>query len=341
MKKKVLLAVPLGLRDEKIFSDGHRDDTFERFRLLRDYLKDEGVELTTELKEPFTSYIAAIFPFGSNSSYSSELDIPHKILILTESKYISPSSYLNSFHEKFDYVYTWDTDICKKENYERLFYSSSLTARFDPLKVRESLAVSVFSNKKARGVNVPGDLYEARIDIIKYASKTNVDFDLYGMGWDEYYFGGNKYMRYFNALPLAKSFMNIFYKPPKCYRGAIENKKKILQKYNFNICPENFCAQRGYITEKIWDSLVSGAVPVYQGPEDIGDILPGELFIDLGGFSSPAEMFGFLKDFSESELLAKRKIIFNFLKDNAEGEFSSIYFAKKIRDKVIGQLRFL
>lgn len=45
-----------------------------------------------------------------------------------------------------------------------------------------------------------------------------------------------------------------------------DSKEKYLQQYKFNLCPEND-AYEGYVTEKIFDSLWSGCIPVYYGGE--------------------------------------------------------------------------
>ena len=43
-----------------------------------------------------------------------------------------------------------------------------------------------------------------------------------------------------------------------------DNKRMYLQLYKFNICPENSIA-KGYCTEKLFDSLLSGCIPIYNG----------------------------------------------------------------------------
>jgi len=43
-----------------------------------------------------------------------------------------------------------------------------------------------------------------------------------------------------------------------------DNKQLYLQQYKFNICPENSIGE-GYVTEKIFHSLLSGCIPIYNG----------------------------------------------------------------------------
>ncbi len=47
--------------------------------------------------------------------------------------------------------------------------------------------------------------------------------------------------------------------------GKYENDKtRFLQEYTFNICPENSNC-RGYVTEKIFEALTAGCIPIYWG----------------------------------------------------------------------------
>ncbi len=45
------------------------------------------------------------------------------------------------------------------------------------------------------------------------------------------------------------------------------NKTEYLKNYRFNICPEN-SNMDGYVTEKLFDSIVAGCVPIYTGSEN-------------------------------------------------------------------------
>ena len=43
-----------------------------------------------------------------------------------------------------------------------------------------------------------------------------------------------------------------------------DNKLEFLKQFKFNICPENSRAN-GYITEKIFEAIISGCIPIYYG----------------------------------------------------------------------------
>jgi hypothetical protein len=56
------------------------------------------------------------------------------------------------------------------------------------------------------------------------------------------------------------------------YRGYVSSKVDILKRYRYCLVMENQ-RQNGYITEKLFDCLPSGAVPIYWGAQDIQDYL--------------------------------------------------------------------
>lgn len=47
-----------------------------------------------------------------------------------------------------------------------------------------------------------------------------------------------------------------------------DDKPRFLQQYRYNICPEN-SNYKGYVTEKIFDAIKSGCIPIYNGSENI------------------------------------------------------------------------
>jgi hypothetical protein len=65
-------------------------------------------------------------------------------------------------------------------------------------------------------------------------------------------------------------------------------KREILQHYAINIAFEN-TSLRNYVTEKIWDAIVGGCLPVYYGSENgIYDIFPKNSFVEASGKSAEA-----------------------------------------------------
>lgn len=61
-----------------------------------------------------------------------------------------------------------------------------------------------------------------------------------------------------------------------------------------------------YITEKVWDALWEGSVPVYFGPPEVKSLVPPDSIIYHGDFASPADLADYLLEFDEEALAKKR-----------------------------------
>jgi len=111
---------------------------------------------------------------------------------------------------------------------------------------RKKLICSVVS-----GFNgVPG--YEDRRKFLEGLSKSTPQFDIFG-----------RYSKSIQILP--------------AYRGYAASKYQTLSQYRYNLAIEN-SVEDWYISEKIFDSLLCGCMPIYHGSEKIFDLLPNEWF---------------------------------------------------------------
>ena len=71
-------------------------------------------------------------------------------------------------------------------------------------------------------------------------------------------------------------------------------KDQVLARHKFTLAFENTC-DHDYVTEKFFDPLIVGSVPVYLGAPNIRDFAPGEkCYIDAADFDSPKALADFL-----------------------------------------------
>lgn len=83
-------------------------------------------------------------------------------------------------------------------------------------------------------------------------------------------------------------------------RGAV-SKRAALARYRFTLAFENAIA-RDYVTEKFYDPLIAGSVPVYLGAPNIADFAPGEhAYIDARDYPSPVELASHLRQIADDE----------------------------------------
>ncbi len=104
-------------------------------------------------------------------------------------------------------------------------------------------------------------------------------------------------------------------------QGAVEDKHHLLQQSKFSLVIEN---SNSFVSEKIFDSILNGAIPIYVGPnlQDVG--LPIELVIKSIG--NPKEIISELDNFDNARALAiltemKHFIRSQYFRENWTSEF--------------------
>jgi hypothetical protein len=89
---------------------------------------------------------------------------------------------------------------------------------------------------------------------------------------------------------------------------------------------------QGYISEKIFDALLGGSVPVYLGEKSITDSVPGSCFIDARQFHRLEHLVKKLQRMSEEEWQQIRFTGKAFLNSKEFLEFTNQKFALKMCD---------
>jgi len=181
---------------------------------------------------------------------------------------------------------------------------------FDPRKPKPSAGrlLQAATNEAARAMYpwMRSELYVDRLAAIEHFAE-NPGFDLFGRGWDQTVTGASP------ALTQAIS---------RSYRGELGPHQKLetLANYRFSLCFEN-CAFPGYVTEKIFDCLRAGTIPVYLGAPDISDRVPAETFVDMRRFSGFAELEEYLARVTDADATAMLAAAAAYLESEAAKRF--------------------
>lgn len=147
-------------------------------------------------------------------------------------------------------------------------------------------------------------------------------FDVQGSGWNG------------EQISWIPFFPN---KPYRCWRGVTQlAKHDLCQQYRFVAAIENYQGDRGYVSEKIFDALFAGAVPVYLGDEKIANSIPREVFIDVREFASPTELLVFLQSMPRGQWKTMQEAGQEFLKSPACARFGDEQFV----DAAMSVLRY-
>lgn len=131
-----------------------------------------------------------------------------------------------------------------------------------------------------------GHNYHLRAESILWFLKNHPeDFRFFGPDWGYFY----------SVLP--ENLKPVFNKK---YGGFVEDKFAEISKAKFVLTYENE-RYEDYVSEKIYDVMVAGSVPIYSGAPNITDYVPQACFIDFYAYKSHEELYDFLVKMTEQE----------------------------------------
>jgi Glycosyltransferase family 10 (fucosyltransferase) C-term/Fucosyltransferase, N-terminal len=73
-----------------------------------------------------------------------------------------------------------------------------------------------------------------------------------------------------------------------------QTKIQTIARYRFCLALENSISP-DYVTEKIYDPLIAGTVPVYLGAPNVDEFVPANSYINASAFSGPADLASYLR----------------------------------------------
>jgi hypothetical protein len=171
-----------------------------------------------------------------------------------------------------------------------------------------------------------GELYSARRALLREAEQTAAAFvDLYGRGWN-----GEQV----SWCPLYQN------RPYLCWRGkASGSKAELSAQYRFVLAFENYRGNLGYISEKIFDVLFAGSVPVYLGEERVTEFVPQDCFVDACKFNNHRDLLMYLRHCPKREWQAMREAGQAFIKSDAILPFTDEAFVERMMGVLENVLR--
>ncbi len=217
--------------------------------------------------------------FGSLVQKLTFSQVPKEkmILILWEPPTVQPWAYEARILDQFGKVFTWHDGLVDGRKFFKIHYPILQLRRRD---------IQSFEDKKfcvmvARRLSSqhPQELYSKREQMIRFFEQYPEEFDLYGHYWEKRQY--------------------------RSWKGVWEGEKgDLLKRYKFCICYENMRDIPGYVTEKIFDCLAAGVIPIYWGASNIEKYVPPDCWIDRRQFASEEALYTFLKSI-DSEMYQK------------------------------------
>ena len=288
----------------------NRDDSLVPYARVRQAFKAAGKDLRTAdylMNAPMSAEIKNYYSLGILDNYKALLgraDVRLKAFVIFEPPVVDPSLYkaLPELSSAFEHVYVHNTigdgyslvgvDVTRLRKLYWPQPRNEVINRYWDRKERLDRIVVINGNHIPR--NVPNELYSVRIEAMAELAALGI-VDLYGRGWSRWWSRASMWWPYWKH---RKALMSI-------YKGACESKHEILSQYKFSLCLENM-VMKGYITEKIFDCLYTGTVPLYLGASDISGLVPEAAYIDCRNFNSWVQVQEFVGRMTEVDIQIKR-----------------------------------
>lgn len=308
----------------------NRDNCLYPFALLKEKMAEYGYELSTaDINEPKLSDIVLYNEMPKSLPEPNQKSKSY--LIIFESELIRPDNWVLEKHKAFQKVFTWHDGFIKNENYAKINFSFAAPSSISKdISRKKKLCTLIAGNKKVRH---PQELYSKRIDAIRWFEKNHPqDFDFYGIGWDRYRFSGSILIRALNKIDFITKQLSPSF---PSYKGKVDKKIEVLEKYRFAICYENARDIPGYITEKIFDCFFAGCVPIYWGAKNIEDHIPRECFIDKRNYSSYEELYEYIANMNTYEYSNYLESINEYLNSKEFYSFSADGFVTTLTDNIL------
>jgi hypothetical protein len=198
----------------------------------------------------------------------------NKILVRQEPKMVLPDIYNSQKIRNFDLVI--NVGKPKDKTSKNINWPQKLNLPISNSTIRDnSKAVLINSNLLSLDIN---EMYSLRRDVC-----FNSDYvDLYGYGWNMdlksmlrvFIIELRKYV--LRPQHIRLKGLKYYFRKQRNYKGSVENKIFTMEKYKIAIVIEN---TPNYVSEKLFDSLSAGCIPVYVGPDLIKYEIPSNLYI--------------------------------------------------------------
>ena len=235
-------------------------------------------------------------------------------------------------------VFTWNTALVDGRTIHELPIPNDLTVQPIPGFAQRDLFCTMIAGNRA--LRAPSDLalHALRLGVIRWFEEHAPEqFALYGHGW--------------NRPPQPPGILGRLMKrvhdwrarllpraPLQTYRGPVASKDEVLLRSKYSICFENLRGGAGYITEKLFDCMIYGCLPVYIGASDVARRIPPECYIDGDRFRSPADLHRELISIDAAEFMRRRALTADFLRSERAAPYGNTHFCRTLVQAIAADL---
>ncbi|VVE14873.1 glycosyltransferase family 10 domain-containing protein [Pandoraea terrigena] len=303
----------------------NRDGTLEPFVRLREQLMARGIPVHTADALREGRVVAKqnhYWSMGLLNGYQplqGRDDVRLRGFFLFEPPLVAPKMYaaLPELSQQFESVLLHntigdgyslrgvDTDKLEKLDWPQPYESEVPSAWSRTSRQNKLVVIAGNHNPRFRRP----EFYSKRIEAVAQLGKRGA-IDLYGRGWDR------RWSRQSAWLPYWRHYRALM----QVYRGSCESKFDVLANYRFSLCFENM-PMTGYLTEKIFDCLYAGTVPVYWGAPDVDSLVPAEAFVDMRDYAGYDEVCDAVLSMSDGRWQEMREAGRQFLRTSGRARY--------------------
>lgn len=214
-------------------------------------------------------------------------------------------------HTRAKKILTWRQDLVDNTKTFYVPCGMLLRAPLKPNPAAQTVLVAQVSTN-----HVYKTYQERRNAVLWFLKNHPTDLEFYGNYWDK--------IRPTLSAAEQKAF-------DRQYKGYTPDKLAVLNKARFTLTYENM-QHPDYVSEKIYDVLLAGSVPIYLGAQNIDRYVPKDCFIDKRDFPEYATLYTFLKNMPEAEYQKYLDCAGRFLSSDTAQQLTGPLFAQRIAD---------
>lgn len=256
-------------------------------------------------------------------------------VLLLENQLVRPLNQDYRLLKKYRKIFSWRKDLPNQHNVQRIaaYPVPIRSAPVDGWSSRTGFACMVAANKSMADKSSV-NLYLERLKTIRWWQKNHPQhFDLYGLGWNMPESSKSVWGALVRAWYRANSTGDRSRFFPG-WKGPVASKTELMSRYRFAFCYENVAGLPGYVTEKIFDAMGAGCLPIYWGAPDIHEFIPEECFIDRRKFATHEELWRYLNGMTESEFCERQAALFGFMTSDQAKAFSAQHFGQTVAEVI-------
>jgi hypothetical protein len=328
-----------------IFAEGHSNNSLfakndpthtyaptHTSRLLRQAFLEIGIELNTADLNEGKDTVFELYIEGQAVQCSNVA----KYLVAMENPNINPLNQDLNYCSQFEKVFSWNPAVAGLENGVLSMVPNEIRIESFPGFDQRTIFTCLINANKRFFHSDENDLYRERLRLIRwYEEHDPSNFMLFGRGWDKPGPAFTASERIFRAIKRMRSRL-FSYRPFPSYQGVVLNKGAIFRKAKFVYCYENSKNLSNYITEKIFDAMMCGSVPIYLGANNITKYIPENCFVDARHFSSTEKLHNYLLGINAEQYKIMQNNIKTFLSGEQIIPFSSEFFVATLFWEIAG-----